>query len=377
MNDDQARPAAGEMNDAASSEAAAMRDDRPLDGVRVIDLTRLLPGPLATRHLAELGATVLKIEGPAEAGQEDGSRHMGLSPADIAAGRTSPMFRELNRGKQLLQLDLRSAEGREALLHEARRADVLIEGFRPGVMQRLGLGWDALHAVNPRLVVCAITGYGQHSVWSHRAGHDINYIAMAGVLEQIATRAGEVVVPNFQIADLMGGTQAAVSGVLAALLGAARSGRGRCVDISMTHEVLRHHVLARINLQASGRTPAPGFDLLSGGAPCYGVYRSADGRHVAVGALELKFWRALCAALQRPDWAEQHWSRGLAVGSAESMALRDALAAVFASRPLAHWSALFEGVDACVTPVLRLDEAIAHPLISASDLSTGASLATL
>ena len=200
-------------------------DDLPLAGVRVIDLTRLLPGPLATRHLAELGASVLKIEGPAAAGQDDGSRYMGIAPADAAAGRISPTFRELNRGKQLLRLDLRSPEGRAALLQEAQRADVLIEGFRPGVMQRLGLGWDALHAANPRLVVGAITGYGQHSVWAHRAGHDINYIAMAGVLEQIATRDGELVVPNFQIGDLLGGTQAAVAGVLAALLAAERSGR--------------------------------------------------------------------------------------------------------------------------------------------------------
>ena len=132
----------------------------------------------------------------------------------------------------------------------------------------------------------------------------------------------------------------------------------------MTHEVLRHHVLAAINLQATGRTAPPGRDLLSGGAPCYGVYRTGDGRHVAVGALELKFWRALCEALQRPEWADRHWSLGLAVGGAEAMALRDALAALFATRPLQHWSALFDGVDACVTPVLRLDEALAHPLVS-------------
>ena len=129
----------------------------------------------------------------------------------------------------------------------------------------------------------------------------------------------------------------------------------------MTHEVLRHHVLAGINLQATGRTAPPGRDLLSGGAPCYGVYRTGDGRHVAVGALELKFWRALCEALQRPEWADRHWSLGLTVGGAEAMALRDALAALFATRPLQHWSALFDGTDACVTPVLRLDEALAHP----------------
>lgn len=333
-----------------------------LAGITVIDLTRLLPGPLATKHLAEMGATVIKIEGPARDGQEDGTRHMGLTRADREAGRPSLTFRWLNEGKQLREIDLRSDASRAELLELLHGADLLVEGFRPGVMDKLGLGWEALHALHPRLVMCAISGYGQHNAWSHRAGHDINYIAMAGVLEQIATVDGEVAVPNFQIGDLMGGTQAAVSGILAALLSAQRTGQGRFVDISMTHEVWRHHVLARITLQASGRTPAPGRDLLSGGAPCYGAYRCADGRFMAVGALEMKFWRVLCEALGRPAWAERHWSRGLVPGSAESMALRAEVAAVFATQPMAHWAVLFEGVDACVTPVLRLDELPAHPV---------------
>jgi len=338
-----------------------------LAGITVIDLTRLLPGPLATKHLAEMGATVLKIEGPARDGQEDGTRHMGLTRADREAGRPSLTFRWLNEGKQLREIDLRSDSGRAELLELLRSADLLVEGFRPGVMDKLGLGWSTLHALNPKLVMCAISGYGQHNAWSHRAGHDINYIAMAGVLEQIATIDGDVAVPNFQIGDLMGGTQAAVSGMLAALLSAQRSGQGRFVDISMTHEVWRHHVLARITLQASGRMPAPGRDLLSGGAPCYGAYRCADGRFMAVGALEMKFWRALCEALGRPEWIERHWSRGLVPGSAESMALRADVAAVFASQPMAHWAALFEAVDACVTPVLRLDELAGHPVHRTAD----------
>ena len=341
---------------------SATQNDLPLAGIKVIDLTRLLPGPLATRHLAELGAEVLKIEGPADQGQDDGTRQMGLTAADRRADEPALTFRELNRGKQLLRLDLREPGGVAALLELALGADVLIEGFRPGVMDRLGLGWEVLHASNPKLVVCAITGYGQHGPWAHRAGHDINYIAMAGVLEQIATQGGELAVPNFQIGDLMGGTQAAVSGVLAGLIGAQRSGRGRYVDISMSHEVLRHHVLAAIDLKATGRTPVPGRDLLSGGAPCYGVYGTRDGRHLAVGALELKFWRALCQAVGRPQWAEQHWSLGLAVGGPASLALRGELAAVFAAQTLAHWVAVFETIDACVTPVLRLDETLVHPV---------------
>ena len=342
------------------------RDAGLLAGITVLDLTKLLPGPLATLHLAQMGATVLKIEGPAGDGQDDGTRQMFLTRADREAGRPSLAFRALNEGKQLREIDLRSEAGRTQLLELARGADLLVEGFRPGVMDKLGLGWETLHAANPRLVMCAISGYGQRNAWSHRAGHDINYIAMAGVLEQNATVDGDVAVPNFQIGDLMGGTQAAVSGMLAALLGAQRSGRGSFVDISMTHEVWRHHALARITLAATGRPPVPGRDLLSGGAPCYGAYRCADGRYMAVGSLEMKFWRALCETLERPQWIERHWTRGLLPGSAESMALRAELAALFASRTMAQWAERFETVDACVTPVLRLDELGTHPVHAGS-----------
>jgi len=348
------------VNDGAEGDVSL-----PLAGIRVIDLTRLLPGPLATRRLAEWGADVLKIEGPADQGRADGARLMNRTADDLLEDRPGLMFRLLNEGKALRELDLSESSGRNALIELARSADVLIEGFRPGVMQRLGLGWDELHAVNPRLVMCAITGYGQSGPWSQRAGHDINYIAMAGVLEQIATPDGVIAVPNFQIADLLGGTQAALSGVLAALVGAQRTGVGRFVDVSMVHEVLRHHVLAVAQLEATGRVPGPGRDLLSGGAPCYGLYRTGDGRHLAVGALELKFWQALCEAVGRPQWASRHWSLGETPGSEAALALRSELAAVFTARPLVHWEALFDCVDCCVTPVLRLDETHAHPLFRA------------
>jgi len=336
----------------------------PLAGIRVIDLTRLLPGPLATLRLAQWGAEVIKIEGLAEQGQDDPTRHMGRTRDDIAAGEPSLSFRMLNEGKKLRTLDLRDQAGREALLDAVLDADVLVEGFRPGVMDRLGLGWSVLQEVNPRLVMCAISGYGQKGAWSQRAGHDINYIAMAGVLEQIGTVDGEIVVPNFQIGDLLGGSQAALSAVLAALVAAQRTGLGRFVDISMAHEVLRHNVLAVASLPAAGRVAPVGRDLLSGGAPCYGVYRTADHRHLAVGALELKFWQQLCEAIGRPQWGSRHWSQGERPGSEAAMSLKQELADVFATQPLSHWTSLFDGVDCCVTPVLRLDETQAHPLFA-------------
>lgn len=339
--------------------------DLPLAGIRVIDLTRLLPGPLATLHLARWGAEVIKIEGPADQAQEDTTRHMGRTPHDVAAGQPGVAFRMLNSGKQLQTLDLRKSAGRDALIEAMRDADVLIEGFRPGVMDRLGLGWDTLHDENPRLVMCAISGYGRNSVWSQRAGHDINYIAMAGVLDQIGTDAGDIAVPNFQIGDLLGGSHAALSGVLAALVAAQRTGIGRFVDVSMTHEVMRHNVLAAANLVATGTVAAPGRDLLSGGAPCYGAYRTSDGRHLAVGALEFKFWQRLCEALNRPGWVDCHWTKGEPPGSPAAMALKAEVASVFAAHSLAHWVQFFETVDCCVTPVLRLHEARSHPLFMA------------
>jgi len=332
----------------------------PLLGVQVVDMSRLLPGPLAALELQRLGATVLKIEGPP--GQQDGARELWRTDAERAAGEPALMFRRLNEGKSLRTLDLRDGADRDALLDEVTGADVLIEGFRPGAMDRLGLGWPVLSARNPRLVMCSISGYGQTGPWAHRAGHDINYIAMAGVLHQLATADGELVAPNFQIGDLMGGTQAAVAGILAALLAVQRGGRGRHIDISMTHEVHRHQVLADLVVAQTGRAPQPGRDLLSGGAPCYGVYRTADGRHLAVGALELPFWQRLCVAIEHPEWSDRHWSLGLQVGSPESLALREALADLVFTRTLSAWWTLLAPVDCCVTPVLRLDESHAHEL---------------
>jgi alpha-methylacyl-CoA racemase len=346
------------------TDPAALPSDQPLAGIRVIDLTRLLPGPLATRHLLELGAEVIKIEGPAGRGQDDAARGMWQTRAEAAAGTPGLFYRELNAGKQSCRLDLQHEADRAQLLDLARDADVLIEGFRPGVMERLGLGWAVLHAANPRLVMCSITGYGQHGPWAGRAGHDINYIAMAGVLEQIASLDGAPALPNFQIGDLLGGTQAAVSGVLAGLLGAQRSGRGRYVDISMTHEVWRHQLITRMTLAATGHAALPGRDLLSGGVPCYGVYRTADGRSLAVGALELKFWRALCEALGRPEWTKRHWSLGQTVGGDDAMALRAELQSVFMTQPMAAWASVLEGADCCVTPVLSPQEARDHPLFA-------------
>jgi crotonobetainyl-CoA:carnitine CoA-transferase CaiB-like acyl-CoA transferase len=333
----------------------------PLAGLRILDLTRLLPGPLAARHLVDWGAQVLKIDDP---GTGDPARHMLRSGADRKAGLDSAFYRDVNRGKQERRIDLRSEAGREELLQLVDGADALLEGFRPGVMARLGLGWEALHARSPRLVMASITGYGQTGPFAQRAGHDINYIALAGVLGQIGTSQGELVLPNFQIADLLGGTLATTSALLAALLGAQRSGVGTHVDISMTREVWRHAVIARAEgaaMQAiTGVVPGPAQGLLDGAAACYGVYRAGCGRWLAVGALEPKFWQAFCGAIGRPEWAGRHWSAGELPGSDAALATRADLAALIATRSVAQWLEATDPVDCCVTPVLRLDEVQQH-----------------
>jgi crotonobetainyl-CoA:carnitine CoA-transferase CaiB-like acyl-CoA transferase len=331
-----------------------------LAGLRVLDLTRLLPGPVATLRLAELGADVLKIEPP---GEGDYARTMLQTEAERVSGTPSAFYRIVNRGKRTTTLDLKTEAGRAELVDLARDADVLVESFRPSVMARLGVDYDVLRQINPKLVYCAITGFGSTGPFADKAGHDINYIAYAGVLDQLAAPDGTPVAPNFQLADLLGGALCAVTEMLAALWQVARGGEGRRIDVSMTHSVHALNVMAHVALargdEASTRA---GAGLLNGGVPCYGVYRTRDDRFIAVGALELKFWQTLCHALGRPEWAARHWSLGQAIGGADAAELSAQLAACFRERTRDEWTARLELLDCCVAPVLTPAEAAAHPL---------------
>lgn len=321
-----------------------------LAGLKVIDLTRNLPGPYATRWLADMGAQVTKVEPPA--GDE--------------ARMLPPLFAGVNRGKAELRLDFRQEADKRKLLDLVAEADVLVEGFRPGVLADMGLGWPVLQACNAKLVLCSITGYGQDSPWAHRAGHDLNFMAMSGALDQMRTADGDIPMSNVQWGDLAGGTLTALVGLLAALLDAQRNGRGRHVDVSMTHGVFAQLVTPLATGQLwkpqLGHRPGPREDMLNGALPCYALYRTADERFLAVGALEHRFWLRFCEAVGRREWADLHWHRGLLPHSHASKALRVEVATLLAGRPLAHWADLFETVDACVTPVLTMDEAIGHPL---------------
>lgn len=343
-----------------------MTTDAPLRGLRVLDLTRLLPGPLATLRLAEMGADVLKIEEP---GGGDPARAMMQAPADRAKGMPSAFYRLVNRGKRETRLDLKTETGRTVLSALVRESHVLVESFRPGVMERLGLDYAALAKINPKLVYCSITGYGAKGPFSQRPGHDIDYLAYAGVLDQMSTPDGTPVIANIQIADLLGGALPAVTRILAALWQVSRGGNGAFVDVSMTHSIQANNIVAQATLAnaESGMAAASdalraGRGLLNGGVPCYNVYRTADGRWLAVGALELKFWERLCRALGRPDWASRHWSQGQAIGGADAIALTQELAEHIATHRLSTWVELLEPRDCCVAPVLTVEEARDHIL---------------
>lgn len=310
-----------------------------LSGIRVLDLTRLLPGPFCTLYLAQLGAEVIKIEEP-QGG--DYARH--LSPE---------LFALVNRGKQSVTLDLRQAEAVSAFKTLVAGADVVIESFRPGVMDKLGCGYDALREINPRLVYAALTGYGQSGPFSDRAGHDMNYCGYAGVLDQTGVAGGPPALSNFQVADLAGGALTCALGILAAVIGAKTCGAGSFVDASMLDGTLALQVMALASLRTFGHALPRGSDMLTGGLPNYGVYECADGKHVAMAALEPKFFQNFCAAVNRPDLARLPLMPGEA-----GAVLRKELAALFKSRTRDAWEHLLSHKDCCVSAVYSAQEAL-------------------
>ena len=334
----------------------ASERQRPLAPLRVLDLSRLLPGPMACRHLADLGAQVLKVEPPLPGRPGlpgDDAAYMGPGEDGV-----SHFYRVVNHGKRRLVLDLKQPAQLATLRALVAEAHAVVEGFRPGVMERLGLGYEALQAINPAIVLTSISGYGQEGPLRLAAGHDLNYLSLAGVVDQTRTPDGRPVFSHLQIADQLGGAQTAAIGTLAAVLGAQWTGQGRWVDVSMTDAVRQHQVILGTDALADGESPAPGASLLNGGVPCYNLYRCADNRWLAVGALELKFWQGVCAVVGREDWAARHWSLGEAPGSEAARALIDELGALIGSRPLAVWVERFAGADCCVTPVLGAHEAL-------------------
>ncbi len=333
--------------------------NKPLAGLKIIDLTRLLPGPVCTWHLASMGAQVIKIE---DKGAGDYARLFFQTKEEQASNTPSVFYRAFNTNKEVVFLDLKNSEDKSSFLQLVATADLVIESFRPGVMDRLGLGPEALLALKPSLVYCAITGYGMSGTWKNLACHDINSLALTGVLDQLRDRDGRPILPNIQIADVLGGSVSAAMGCLAALWRAQRSGEGSIVDISMTDGVLAHNVTAQVAVHNLGHALGPCEDLLNGGVPCYNLYQSQDGAWFALGSLELKFWEVFCETLERPEWSKEHWSLGQGIGSDEAHALREAVQELIGSNTREFWETKFTGIDCCFTPVLSLEETMRHPL---------------
>ena len=326
----------------------------PLSGIRILDLTRLLPGAFCTMLLADMGADVVKIEEP---GTGD---YMRWTPPLI--GGQSALFNALNRNKRSVTLNLKTGEGRDLLLKLVDTAAVLVEGNRPGVMDRLGVGWDVLHARKPALVMASITGYGQDGPFANRAGHDINYTATAGVLGLNGEAGGPPVPLSVQVGDIAGGGMQPAVSILAALLAVERGGEGRWLDVSMTDGAASW--LALPFAQAGGREDVRrGAQRLSGRFACYRVYECKGGGHYSVGALEPKFWAALCGALGKPELVELQFVEG-----EQQARVHREIEGVFATRTREEWMPVLAPLDACCEPVLDLDEVARHPQIAARRL---------
>ncbi|MCC5858191.1 MAG: CoA transferase [Ectothiorhodospiraceae bacterium] len=318
---------------------------RPLEDLKVLDFSTLLPGPMASLILAEAGADVIKIERPGR-----GDEMRSYVPK---FGQDSVNFALLNRGKKSLALDLKDSESINQLMPLLREADVLIEQFRPGVMDRLGLGYPQLREINPGLIYCSITGYGQSGPNAAVAAHDLNYIAETGLLGLSAGADGAPIPPPALIADIGGGTYPAVMNILLALHQRDRTGEGNHLDISMSDGLFPFMYWALGEAKAHDQWPRPGNELVTGGSPRYQIYRTADDRFVAAAPLEQKFWDNFCWLIDLP---EAHRS--------ETANPKEAIAAVaerIRRRPAAYWQEKFQGVDVCCSIVATLQEALANP----------------
>jgi len=323
-----------------------------LSDVKVLDLTRLLPGGFCTLLLADLGAEVLKVE---DTGMGDYVRWAPPYCEGAEDSAKSALYLALNRGKRSVRLNLKEAAGREVLLRLVERCDVLVEGFRPGVMDRLGVGYDVLRERNPKLVYCAITGYGQTGPYTARSGHDLNYLGLVGMLDLGGSEDGPPVQAAGQIADLGGGGLMASYAILAALREADRSGAGQMVDVSMADGALSWLAMVAAQYLADGRVPGRGTEGLNGGYVCYRPYACADG-YVTMAALEPKFWAAWCDGVGRPDLMDMAFEAPGSVAHAEVERL-------FLSRARAEWKEFADEHDCCLEPVLDLSEALDSDLV--------------
>lgn len=324
----------------------------PLDGLKILDLTMNLPGPYMTWLLATMGAEVVKIENP-----QGGDYARALLGG--REGKSSPFFEAVNRNKKSVTVNLKDPRGRGLLLALLERFEVLVEGFRPGTLDRFELGYDVLSERFPRLIQVSISGYGQEGPYRSRAGHDLNYLSLGGIIGMTGTRDGRPGIPGVQIADLAGGSLMALTGLLAAVIERERTGRGRLVDISMFHGALSLATMVLAGVEAGLESPEPGAMVLNGRCPCYGLYETSDGRYMSLGAIEFKFWKGFCEAVDRPDLLGAQYA---------GPEITDEVARIFRERTQQDWIEVMKERDACCEPVVSLTEAVESDLVAVREM---------
>ena len=328
-----------------------------LSDVKVLDLTRLLPGPYCTLLMADYGAEVIKIEEP---GKGDYIRWRTPAIESIGARHLT-----VNRNKKSVELNLKTAEGQQIFKQLAAEADVIIESFRPGVMQRLGLSYEDIVQVNERIVYCSLTGYGQTGPYQHLPGHDINYIGYSGILGLIGEKDGKPIVPGVQIADIGGGSLMALAGICMALFHRDRTGKGQYIDVSMMDGAITWLYAAMSDYFASDTTPKRGTTRLDGQFAFYNVYETRDGKYITVGASELKFWKKMCELIGKEEWIPLHEGP-----TTVQEQLKQDLAKLFKTHDQQYWVDLLAREDTCVGPVHDIDEMFNDPHITAREMFT-------
>ena len=314
-----------------------------LDGYKILDFTTLLPGPYATMTLADMGAEVLKISG------KDKYDLVVNWPPVVSGTQVTGVQAWLGRNKKTMFLNLKKPKAVEAVKKLVAEYDIVVEQFRPGVMDKLGVGYEALREVNPKLIYCAITGYGQDGPFAMKAGHDINYLSRSGIAWAAGRRESGPSLYNFQIADVPGGSMNAVSAILAAIIYRERTGEGQFIDVSMQDSVIPFNSMDGAAYFAGGPMPTRESGLLNGGG-IYDFYETADGKYMSVGSLEPKFFAALCEGMGHPEWKDGK------ILKTDTKMVKETFRAVFRTKTRDEWTAVFSALDACVEPVMDLEE---------------------
>jgi crotonobetainyl-CoA:carnitine CoA-transferase CaiB-like acyl-CoA transferase len=325
----------------------------PLSGIRILDLTQLYPGPLATMMLADMGADVVRLEHP--------NRPDNIHYLPPFIGKESAAYLTLNRSKRSLALDTGNEEGRKVFFDLVKTADVVMEQFRPGVLEKIGIGYEQAAPFNPRIIYVSITGFGQDGPYRKKAGHDINYLALGGLLSQVK-KGKEMVLPGFQTADVVGGGYMGIIACLGALWHREKTGKGQKVDVSMTDGIMPMLTLQLAQYWGSGESGEI-MNPFDGSFPFYGVFECADGKHVSLGALEQKFWTGFCQMAGKPEWLPLQFATG-----DEKRRVREEIARFFKSKPREEWLKLAEVHDICLSSIHEMEDLEKDPQLQARQM---------